>query len=163
MGCGSAGYADRGSNVYGHARRRPQARLSQCGHCADRSRNLTNGQPGTLTHYIDALNLAPGNRVYHMGAGAGYYTPIMAEVVGATGTVVASEVHPELGLAAQKNLSDRANVTVHKGDGTQFDPGECDAMLINAGMTHPLPLWLDRLRLGGRLLLPITGSMAPGC
>jgi len=127
----------------------------------DRSRNLTNGQPGTLTHYIDTLNLAPGNRVYHMGAGAGYYTAIMAEVLGASGTVVASEVHPELGLMAQKNLSDRANVMFHVGDGTQFDPGECDAMLINAGMTHPLPLWLDRLRQGGRLLLPITVSMAP--
>ncbi len=34
-------------------------------------------------------------------------------------------------------------------------------MLINAGMTHPLPLWLDRLRPGGRLLLPVTVTMAP--
>lgn len=37
----------------------------------DRTRDLTNGHPGTLTHYISALDLAPGNRVYHMGAGAG--------------------------------------------------------------------------------------------
>src|SRR5437764_556515 len=78
----------------------------------DRSRNLTNGQPGTLLHYINSLNLAPGNRVYHLGAGAGYYTAIMAEVVGPNGTVVASEVHPELGPMAQKNLADRTNVTV---------------------------------------------------
>lgn len=127
----------------------------------DRSRDLTNGQPGTLAHYIDALNLAPGNRVYHLGAGVGYYTAIIAEVVGSSGTVVASEVHPELGSAAQKNLADRSNVTVHVGDGTQFDPGECDAMLINAGVTHPLPLWLEHLRHGGRLLLPITVPMTP--
>jgi len=127
----------------------------------DRSRDLTNGQPGTLAHYINALDLAAGERVYHLGAGAGYYTAIIAEVVGSGGSVVASEVHPELGPVAQKNLADRANVTVHAGDGTQFDPGECDAMLINAGMTHPLPLWLDRLREGGRLLLPITVPMAP--
>ena len=127
----------------------------------DRSRDLTNGQPGTLAHYIGSLDLAPGNRVYHLGAGAGYYTAIIAEVVGASGVVVASEVHPELGPAAQRNLADRTNVTVHVGDGTQFDPGECDAMLINAGVTHPLPLWLDRLRQGGRLLLPITMTMAP--
>jgi protein-L-isoaspartate(D-aspartate) O-methyltransferase len=127
----------------------------------DRSRDLTNGQPGTLAHYINALNLSPGERVYHLGAGAGYYTAIIAEVVGTGGTVVASEVHPELGPLAQKNLADRSNVTVHVGDGTQFDPGECDAILINAGMTHPLPLWLDRLRAGGRLLLPITMPMTP--
>ncbi len=127
----------------------------------DRSRDLTNGQPGTLAHYINSLDLAPGDRVYHLGAGAGYYTAIIAEVVGSGGRVVASEVHPELGPVAQKNLADRANVTVHVGDGTQFDPGECDAMLINAGVTHPLSLWLDRLRQGGRLLLPITVTMAP--
>lgn len=47
-------------------------------------------------------------------------------------------------------------------DGSQFDPGECDAMLINAGVTHPLPLWLDRLREGGRLVVPITVSMGVG-
>ncbi len=127
----------------------------------DRSRDLTNGQPGTLVHYINSLDLAPGNRAYHLGAGAGYYTAIIAEVVGASGAVVASEVHPELGQVAKKNLADRTNVTVHLGDGTQFDPGECDAMLINAGVTHPLPLWLDRLRAGGRLLLPITVPMGP--
>jgi len=127
----------------------------------DRSRDLTNGQPGTLAHYINALDLAPGNRVYHLGAGAGYYTAIIAEVVGRGGCVVASEVHAELGPVAEKNLADRANVTVQVGDGTQFDPGECDAMLINAGMTHPLPLWLDRLSPGGRLVLPITMPMAP--
>jgi len=127
----------------------------------DRSRDLTNGQPGTLAHYINALDLAPGNRVYHLGAGAGYYTAIIAEVVGLGGTVVASEVHPELGPLAQRNLADRPNVTVHAGDGTQFDPGECDAILINAGVTHPLPRWLDCLRPGGRLLLPVTVTMAP--
>jgi protein-L-isoaspartate O-methyltransferase len=103
----------------------------------DRSRDLTNGQPGTLAHYINSLDLAPGNRVYHLGAGAGYYTAVIAEVVGSSGVVVASEVHPELGPVAQKNLADRANVTLHVGDGTQFDPGECDAMLINAGVTDP--------------------------
>ena len=29
-------------------------------------------------------------------------------------------------------------------------------MLVNAGATHPIPLWLDRLNDGGRLLLPLT-------
>jgi protein-L-isoaspartate(D-aspartate) O-methyltransferase len=54
----------------------------------DRSRDLSNGQPRTLAHYIDALDLAAGDRVYHFGAGTGYYTAIMAEVVGPSGSVV---------------------------------------------------------------------------
>ena len=35
----------------------------------------------------------------------------------------------------------------------------CDAMLINAGVTHLYPPWLDRLREGGRLVLPLTVAM----
>ena len=127
----------------------------------DRSRDLTNGQPGTLAHFINALGLMPGDRVYHLGCGGGYYTAIMSEVVGPGGRVMASEVHPELGPAAQRNLADRGNVSVHAGEGTLFDPGECDAMLINAGVTHPLDLWLDRLPVGGRIVLPITTPMGP--
>ena len=127
----------------------------------DRSRELTNGQPGTLAHFINALGLVPGDRVYHLGCGSGYYTAIMSDVVGPGGRVTASEVHQELGPAAQRNLADRGNVSVHAGDGMLFDPGECDAMLINAGVTHPLGLWLDRLPVGGRIVLPITTPMGP--
>jgi protein-L-isoaspartate(D-aspartate) O-methyltransferase len=68
---------------------------------------------------------------------------------------------PSLVRWQNKNLADHPNVTVHAVDGTQFDPGECDAILINAGVTHPLPMWLDRLREGGRLLVPITVPMGP--
>ena len=77
------------------------------------------------------------------------------------GRVTASEVHPELGPAARTNLADYRNVSVHTGDGMLFDPGQCDAMLINAGVTHPLGLWLDRMTVGGRLVLPITMPMGP--
>jgi protein-L-isoaspartate(D-aspartate) O-methyltransferase len=127
----------------------------------DATRDLNNGQPSALARWIDALDLKTGDRVYHLGAGVGYYTAIMAEVVTPSGSVVASEVHPDLSARAQKNLSGYGNVSVHAGDGGVFDPGPCDAMLINAGVTHPHPLWLERLREGGRLLLPITRAMGP--
>ena len=35
-------------------------------------------------------------------------------------------------------------------------PGECDAILINAGVTHPHPKRLGSLCLGGSLMLPLT-------
>ena len=31
-----------------------------------------------------------------------------------------------------------------------------DAILVNAGATHPRAVWLDSLRPGGRLILPLT-------
>jgi protein-L-isoaspartate(D-aspartate) O-methyltransferase len=85
----------------------------------------------------------------------------MAQVVGPGGYVVASEVNSDLAARARENLSDYANVQVCSGDGAEIDPGECDAMLINAGVTHPNPLWLDRLVEGGRLVVPITMATTP--
>jgi protein-L-isoaspartate(D-aspartate) O-methyltransferase len=122
----------------------------------DAARDINNGQPSALAHWIGGLQLEPGNRVYHLGSGVGYYSAIMAEVVGPGGLVVATEIDPELAERARENLESYSNVEVHTADGGEFDPGECDAMLINAGVTHPLPLWLDRLSDGGRLVLPIT-------
>jgi protein-L-isoaspartate(D-aspartate) O-methyltransferase len=125
----------------------------------DTTRNLNNGQPGTLARWIDALQLRPAERVFHLGCGVGYFTAIMAEVVGAGGSVIASEVDPALAAAARENLAPYPNVTVHAGDGAALDPGACDAMLINAGVTHLHPPWLDRQREGGRLVLPLTVAM----
>jgi protein-L-isoaspartate(D-aspartate) O-methyltransferase len=125
----------------------------------DAAHDINNGQPSALALWIDALDLKAGDRVYHLGCGVGYYTAIIAEMVGAGGSVVGSEVHPELAARAKENLSCYPNVTVHVG--AQFDPGVCDAMLINAGVTHPHPLWLERLREGGRLVLPLTMTATP--
>lgn len=122
----------------------------------DAARDINNGQPSALAHWINGLQLQPGDRVYHLGCGVGYYTAIIAEVVGPNGSVVATEIDPHLSDRARENLSTYKHVEVHTVDGAEFDPGECDAMLINAGVTHPHPLWLDRLREGGRLVLPIT-------
>jgi protein-L-isoaspartate(D-aspartate) O-methyltransferase len=122
----------------------------------DAALDINNGQPSALARWIDTMDLKPGDRAYHVGCGVGYYTAIMAEVVGPTGTVVGVEVHPELAARAKQNLAAYSNVTVHAADGAAFDPSECDAMLINAGVTHPHRLWLDRLREQGRLVLPIT-------
>ncbi len=127
----------------------------------DTAHDINNGQPSALAIWIDALDLKPGDRAYHLGCGVGYYTAIMAEVVGASGAVVGSEVNAELAARARENLSGYPNVTVHVGDGAAFDPGACDAMLINAGVTHPHRPWLERLREGGRLVLPITMAATP--
>ena len=130
----------------------------------DVGKGLNNGQPSALAYWIAALDLKPGERVFHLGCGVGYYTAIMAEVVGSSGSVVASEVHSELGARARENLTRYANVKVEIGEaeGPPFDPGDCDAIFINAGMTHPLPMWLDRLRDGGRLVMPLTMATPGG-
>jgi protein-L-isoaspartate(D-aspartate) O-methyltransferase len=127
----------------------------------DREKDINNGQPSGLATWINALDLKSGDRVYHMGCGVGYYTAIMAEMVGPGGSVVALDAQPDLAARARKNLTGYANVAVHSGDGAAFDPEPCDAVLINAGVTHPQAIWLERLREGGRLAMPLTIASSP--
>jgi protein-L-isoaspartate(D-aspartate) O-methyltransferase len=125
----------------------------------DASRQLFNGQPATLAPWIDALDLGPGSRVLHIGAGLGYYTAIMAHVVGAGGRVLAFEADAALADEARRNLASMPWVEVRAGaDTTRLDE-RFDAILVNAGATHPLGAWLDALAPAGKMIVPLTASM----
>jgi protein-L-isoaspartate(D-aspartate) O-methyltransferase len=128
----------------------------------DAARQANNGQPSFLAFLIDALELREGEHVVHVGCGTGYYTAILAEVVGPTGRVTAIEIDTELAARARSNLANLAQVEVILADGGEYDPGPVDAILVNAGATHPRLLWLDRLLPGGRLILPLTVTTLPG-
>ena len=104
---------------------------------------------------ISRLNLAPGARVLHVGSGSGYYTAIMAETVGPEGAVVAVEVDPELAALATENLKPWPQVRVVHGDGATVVPEPSDAVFINAAVTHPQTAWIECLKDGGSMLLPL--------
>ncbi len=125
----------------------------------DPSRQLFNGQPGTLAVFIDALALTPGARVLHVGCGLGYYTAVMAHCVGPTGRVVAFEIDATLAAEARQNLASTPWVEVRHQDASQPLGEMFDAILVNAGVTHPLNTWLDALAPGGRIVLPLTATM----
>ena len=123
--------------------------------------HLNNGQPSALASWIVALDLTPGAHVFHVGCGTGYYTAIMAELVGPGGAILAAEVEPDLAAHATENLREYPYVTIHSGDGARVDPGPRDAIFINAGITHPNVPWLWRLKEGGRMVLPLTVQIEP--
>jgi protein-L-isoaspartate(D-aspartate) O-methyltransferase len=126
----------------------------------DADRQLFNGQPGTIGVWIDALELARGARVLHVGCGLGYYTAVMADCVGPAGRVVAFEAEEALAGAAGRNLSSMPWVEVRADAASQPGGETFDAILVNAGVTHPLDAWLDAIAPGGRLILPMTSTMA---
>jgi protein-L-isoaspartate(D-aspartate) O-methyltransferase len=128
----------------------------------DPARNLNNGHPATLASWLDALEITPGERVFHMGAGLGYFSAILGEMTGPEGRVTAVEVDTDLAGRARANLARWPNVKLHSGDGNELDPGPVDVVFINAGVTHPRALWLDRLAEGGRLLVPLTFDVGGG-
>jgi protein-L-isoaspartate(D-aspartate) O-methyltransferase len=117
---------------------------------------LNNGQPSMIARLIAALKLTPGKRVFHCGCGTGYYTAIMAEVVGPTGSVIAAEIDSTLAEIAAANLTNYDHVNVLNRDGAAVNPVLCDAILVNAGVTHPHPAWLDGLSEDGVLVLPLS-------
>jgi protein-L-isoaspartate(D-aspartate) O-methyltransferase len=124
----------------------------------DPARHLNNGMPSLWARIFDKLALRQGGRVLQVGAATGYYTAVLAEIVGPRGRVTAVEVDDELAERARTNLAPWPQVEVVAGDGCTHDAGEVDTIIICAGATHPAPLWLDRLAPGGELLLPLTGD-----
>ncbi len=124
----------------------------------DAARRLNNGQPSLWARLFDQLDLKHGERVLQVGAGTGYYTAILAEMVGAEGRVTAVEHDRDLAERAEDNLSPWPQVEVIAGDGTTHDAGKVDVIVAFAGATHPAPLWLDRLKPGGRLLMALTAD-----
>ena len=95
----------------------------------------------------------------HVGCGLGYYTAVMAHCVGQTGHVLAFEIDETLAAEAQRNLTAQPWVEVRHGDASQPLDRPIDAILVNAGVTHPLDTWLDALMPGGRMILPLTSEM----
>lgn len=125
----------------------------------DAARQLFNGAPGIVAASIDALTLERGDRVLHVGAGLGYYSGLMAHVVGETGRVVAIEVDAELASEARTNLASLPWVDVQLGDATLLTGESFDAILISVGVTHPQRTWLNAMAPGGRMILPLTATM----
>jgi len=125
-------------------------------------RRINNGEPSLHAISLAALNVKQGEKVLHVGAGTGYYTALLARLTGETGTVVAYEVEHDLAQNAIRNLSDLSNVTVQERSGSEAPLPACDAIYVNAGATAPLDVWLDALRLHGRLLFPLTPADGPG-
>jgi len=127
----------------------------------DVSRQLFNGAPGVVAKSIEVLDLQPGDQVLHVGAGLGYYTAILAELTGKSGRVLAYEVDERLAVAARSNLRPWPHVDLRHGDSANIPSQEAfDAVLVSAGMTHPLASWLDGTNVGGRLVVPLTVSLS---
>jgi len=70
----------------------------------DHTRGLNNGLPSFWAHNFDHLDLKRDQRVMQVGAGTGYYTAVLAEIVGANGRVIAVECDGELAARARINL-----------------------------------------------------------
>jgi len=127
----------------------------------DPARMLNNGSPGFLARAIAALAPRAGDTVAHIGCSTGYYSAILAEIVGARGRVIAVELAPDLVEKARKTLARWKQIEVRHADGLTQPREPVDVLFVHAGVTHPQPRWLEALTPGGRIALPLTAILPP--
>jgi protein-L-isoaspartate(D-aspartate) O-methyltransferase len=126
-------------------------------------RHVNNGSPSLHARGLHRLKLREGETVCHIGAGSGYYTAIIARLVGRSGRVVAVEFDEDLARQAVRNLEDYENVEVIHGNGLEWPSKETDAIYVNFALHYPALPWIEKLSTRGRLLFPLgTPAMGAG-
>lgn len=126
-------------------------------------RRINNGEPSLHAKCLGAVCPAIGDVVIHVGAGTGYYTAILAQLVGATGRVHAYEIETDIARRAVENLAGCSTVSVHARSALEGRLPAANVVYVNAGATHVPLVWLDALAPGGRLILPLTPDERLGC
>jgi protein-L-isoaspartate(D-aspartate) O-methyltransferase len=121
----------------------------------DPARGVNNGSPSLHAKLLEALGPKPGEHIVHVGAGAGYYSAILAELVGPAGQVTAVEFDTALAARAESFLFGRGNVRVVHGDGARWPETATDGVYVNFAVSRPADRWIEGLSPGGRLVFPL--------
>lgn len=124
----------------------------------------TNSQPSTVADMLRLLDVQPGQRVLDVGAGSGWTTAILGDLVTDTGTV--------LGLELIADLADRANdVLQHQGvPWSSIETADRDILgapqkapfdriLVSAGATHLPSELVVQLTPDGIMVISVAGEM----
>jgi protein-L-isoaspartate(D-aspartate) O-methyltransferase len=122
----------------------------------DRERGINIGMPGVHALWLGACNIKQAETVVQVGVGTGYYTAILAHLVGANGRVYGYEIDEGLAARARENLRDVHQAEVRTQSGVASNLPQADLIYVCAGAAQPSRMWLDALRPGGRLLFPLA-------
>jgi protein-L-isoaspartate(D-aspartate) O-methyltransferase len=127
----------------------------------DPQNRINNGQPSMHAQCLAASAPREGDSVIHVGAGTGYYTAILAHLVGSEGSVLAFERDRILARRASANLERWPNVELRAQPAVTLDSDDtalpaADVIYVNAGVADLPTAWLDALKPGGRLVVPLT-------
>ena len=116
-------------------------------------------QPAVVATMLEALDLEPGMRVLEIGAGTGYNAALMAAVVGDLRLVTTIDIDADV-VAQTRRLLGRAGygaIEVICGDGALGDAGGApfDRIVATVGCSDVSWDWVDQMRAGGLLLVPV--------
>ncbi len=124
----------------------------------------TNSQPSTVADMLWLLNVQPGHKVLDMGAGSGWSTAILGDLVGETGSVLGLEIIPELArtaaaAVAKHDLPWCRIDTATRGVLGAPDDAPFDRILVSAEATHLPHELVEQLTDDGIMVITVSGYM----
>jgi len=116
----------------------------------------TVSQPYMVALMTECLRLTGDERVLEVGTGSGYQAAVLAELSREVWTIERFSALAENARAVLQQLG-YANVEVVVGDGTQgyAEKAPYDRIIVTAAAPRIAQPWLDQLKDGGRLVLPL--------
>ncbi len=118
--------------------------------------------PHMVAMMVEKLDLESGQRVLEVGGGMGYHAAVISRIVGEEGKVYTMELLEELADAAENALEKTGirNVDVIRGDGSKGYEEEApyDRISVACAAPHIPPPLIEQLKIGGKLLLPVSSG-----
>jgi protein-L-isoaspartate(D-aspartate) O-methyltransferase len=126
----------------------------------------TISQPLTVAFMIELLEPRAGDFILEVGAGSGWQTAILAEIIGKKGKIFAIELIDNIMEFGKKNIErykfiSEGRVEIFQGDGSAGLPGKdpFDRIIAAAAGQEIPSAWQNQLKIGGRIVAPVKGSI----
>ena len=124
----------------------------------------TNSQPSTVADMLRLLDVQPGQRILDVGAGSGWSTAILGDLVTKTGTVLGLELIAELVEATHEVLQQHdmpwiSIETAQQGVLGAPDRAPFDRILVSAEPAHLPPDLVEQLAPLGVMVITVAGQM----
>lgn len=108
---------------------------------------------------LQQARIEPGMKVLEIGSG-GYNAALLAELVGAAGSVVSLDIDPDVCKRAEHGLAeagygDQVTVVCADGEFGAADLGPFDRILVTVSAPDIPPAWVEQLTDGGKLIVPL--------
>jgi len=133
----------------------------------------TISQPLVVSFMLELLQPNSGDKILDIGAGSGWTSALLSEIIGNKGKVVAMEIIPELAEFGRKNVAKynfikKGIVDFICADGSKGFPDfksrpefaqGFDKILCSAEAKKVPQAWEDQLKIRGRIVTPINSSI----
>ncbi len=133
----------------------------------------TISQPLTVAFMLELLEPKQEEKILDVGAGSGWVSALLAQIVGEKGRVCAFERIPELCEFGKKNVAKydfvekslpagrQGIVEFFCGDASKGYPKEApfDKIVVAAAGQEIPPVWKEELKIGGRLIMPVGNNI----